>query len=79
MAALASLQAADAICVTNMANKTWVEAYSERDKDGTIKIRFLRWINTAGENGPVTDVTSGTFDTMNEIGAWDETDQDNVT
>jgi len=74
MALLASLEAADARAVSLVAAGTWVVAHSLNDTGGggQASIRFMRYMN-------VTDVTEGTFDTMNEIGAWDITNQDNVT
>jgi len=79
MAALTSLDQADTLCSSRINNRTWVSAYSMRKANGTIAIRFLRFMNTGGTGGYVTDVTQGTFDGMNQVGGWDETTDDSIT
>ena len=78
MAALLSLDQADLLCQQRRDNRTSVEAYSMRKANGAIAIRFLRWMPNSNQLNVVTDVTQGTFDGQNQIGAWDETTDDSV-
>jgi hypothetical protein len=78
MAALISLDQADVLCSSRIIDRTWVSAYSMRKQNGAIAIRFLRFMPNSAQKNVITDVTQGTFDTMNEIGAWDETTDDSV-
>jgi len=81
MALFTTFAAAEGRAYAMMANNTWQIAFPILDQNagGQPGVRFLRWMNTLGQNSPLTDVTAGTFDTMNQIGAWDQTYQDNVT
>lgn len=79
MAALTSLDQADQLAQSRIDDRTWSNAHSQRDTNGKITIRFQRWLPNSGHANAITDVTAGTFDGMNQIGAWDETNQDNVT
>lgn len=72
MADFADLAEADARAQAKVLDGTWIEAYGELDKDGVPKVRFLR-------NMFITDVAAGTFDTMNEAGAWDESKSNTAT
>jgi hypothetical protein len=49
-----------------------------RKQNGAIAIRFLRWMPNSAQKNVVTDVTQGTFDSQNQIGAWDETTDDSI-
>ena len=71
MSALISLDQADGLVSARVNDRTWVSAYSMRKQNGAIAIRFLRWLPNSNQKNVVTDVTQGTFDTMNQIGAWD--------
>ncbi len=72
MATFASLLKAQERAVAKVADGTWIEAYSILKADGTPGVRFLRPLN-------VTPAPGGTFDGMNQEGAWDETTSDSVT
>jgi hypothetical protein len=80
MALFASFAAAEARAYAKMADQTWQIAYPILDgPGGQPSVRFLRWMSFTGDNQPLTDVTAGTFDKMNQIGAWDQTNDDAVT
>jgi len=81
MALFASFAAAEARAYAKMADQTWQIAYPILDSSsgGQPAVRFLRWMSVTGDNQPSTDVTGGTFDKMNQIGAWDQTNDDSVT
>jgi hypothetical protein len=79
MAALTSLDQADGLVSSRINDRTWQNAYSMRKPNGTIAIRFQRWLPNSSQKNVVTDVTQGTFDSQNTIGAWDETTDDSTT
>ena len=78
MSALISLDQADGLVSARVNDRTWVSAYSMRKQNGAIAIRFLRWMPNSAQKNVVTDVTQGTFDSQNQIGAWDETTDDSI-
>ena len=63
MANFASLDAAGVRCRAQMAAKVWVVAHSEKDKDGVIKARFIRYMS------PGSGLANG---------GWVETQDDSV-
>lgn len=69
MATFATLAAADARAISQRDAGVWVDAFSILDVVGQPSVRFLRYMN-------ITDVPAGTFDGMNEAGAWDQTKDD---
>jgi hypothetical protein len=71
MAAFLTLQSADARAQSGVNSRIWVSAHSILDETGRIGIRVLRWLPNSGQLNAITDVTAGTFDGQNQIGAWD--------
>jgi hypothetical protein len=65
MASFSTMALCEQRCREQVASGVWVVAHSERDKDGVIKARFIRFMNAAGLSDPAR-------------GSWEETDQDNV-
>jgi hypothetical protein len=62
MAALATLEAAEARAREKVADGTWINAHSERDFNGVIKIRFQRYMSPLAP----------------DAGEWVETAEDDV-
>jgi hypothetical protein len=65
MASFSTMAAAEQRCREQVAAGTWVVAHSERDKNGVVKARYIKYMNAAGLSDPAR-------------GSWEETDQDNV-
>jgi hypothetical protein len=65
MSAFSSMAACEQRCREQVAAKVWVVAHSEKNQNGVIKARFIRYMNAAGLSDPAR-------------GGWEETDQDNV-
>jgi hypothetical protein len=65
MGAFATLAAAEERCKSQIAAGVWVVGHSERDANGVIKARFIRYMTTAGLATPAR-------------GGWEETDDDTV-
>lgn len=63
MAAFATMAAAEARAVAKVKDKTWVVAHSARDFNGTIIVRFQRFMSPTNPG----------------YGAWVTTDQDDQT
>ena len=64
MASFATMDAAEARAKTMVANNSWYEAHSARAMDGTIVVRFRRFMTVSASP---------------QNGAWVETSDDSVT
>lgn len=62
MASFATLAVAETRCKAQIVAKVWVNAHSQRDKNGVISVRFQRYMSP----------------TQRGEGGWVESDQDNV-
>jgi hypothetical protein len=65
MAAFATFAAAEARAVSQVADHTWVNAHAERKVDGSIAVRFQRYMSAASAGAQ-------------QYGAWTETTDDAV-
>jgi hypothetical protein len=66
MASFATQAACEERCKSQVAAKVWLVAHAEKDFSGTIKARFIRYMNAAGLTDPAR-------------GSWEETDDDTVS